>query len=113
MQIKSLMEMFEGGMLEHKVMEKSGCLNYATTSWDPLNSGVFKRHMSYRFSRHVSIFGGEVTCTQQKSPLANDEGWIINEIMSLHDVPFDDHFRVCRNQLLLDIIVIFKISFDS
>ncbi|XP_031261427.1 C2 and GRAM domain-containing protein At5g50170 isoform X1 [Pistacia vera] len=94
MNIKALMEMFDGGMLEHKVMEKSGCLNYTNTSWEPLNSGVSERHVSYRFSRHVSIFGGEVTCRQRKSPLANDEGWLVNEIMSLHDVPFDDHFRV-------------------
>ncbi|XP_006476881.2 C2 and GRAM domain-containing protein At5g50170 isoform X3 [Citrus sinensis] len=92
--VKALMEMFDGGKLEHQVMEKSGCHNYITTPWDPVKPGVCERHLSYRFNRHVSIFGGEVTCTQQKSPLASGEGWIVNEGMSLHDVPFDDHFRV-------------------
>lgn len=92
--VQGLMEMFDGGKLEHKVMEKSGCHNYITTPWDPVKPGVCERHLSYRFNRHVSIFGGEVTCTQQKSPLASGEGWIVNEVMSLHDVPFDDHFRV-------------------
>ncbi|KDO69491.1 hypothetical protein CISIN_1g001703mg [Citrus sinensis] len=92
--VKALMEMFDGGKLEHQVMEKSGCHNYVTTPWDLVKPGVCERHLSYRFNRHVSIFGGEVTCTQQKSPLASGEGWIVNEVMSLHDVPFDDHFRV-------------------
>ncbi|XP_021292585.1 C2 and GRAM domain-containing protein At5g50170 isoform X2 [Herrania umbratica] len=92
--ITSLMEIFDGGNLEHKIMEKSGCINYATTIWEPVKPGVSERRIFYKFNRHVSIFGGEVTCTQQKSPIANDEGWILNEVMVLHDVPFGDHFRV-------------------
>ncbi|XVE56343.1 hypothetical protein DITRI_Ditri04bG0001700 [Diplodiscus trichospermus] len=92
--ITSLMEIFDGGKLEHKIMEKSGCLNYATTRWEPVKPGVSERQVSYKFNRHVSIFGGEVTCKQQKSPIANDEGWILNELMMLHNVPFSDHFRV-------------------
>ena len=90
-----MMEMFDGGKLEHKVMEKSGCLNFATTSWEPFkDENVLERCLSYKFNRHVSVFGGEATCTQQKSPLADDQGWILNEVMALHDVPFSDHFRV-------------------
>ncbi|EEF51927.1 conserved hypothetical protein [Ricinus communis] len=92
--IKSLMEIFGGGKMEHKIMEKSGCLNYATTAWESVKSGVFERHVSYKFNRHVSIFGGEVSCTQQKSPIENDGGWIVNEVMVLQSVPFGDHFRV-------------------
>lgn len=95
MQTKSLMEMFNGGKLEHKIMGKSGCLNYATTGWEPIKPDVFERCLSYRFNRNVSIFGGEVTCRQQKSPIANGQGWIIDEVMALHGVPFGDHFRVC------------------
>lgn len=91
------MEMFEGRKLEYKIMEKSGCLDYATSLWEPVSPGVFARHQSYRFSSHVSIFGGEVSCTQEKTPLANEEGWIVNEVMTLHDIPFSDHFRVSTN----------------
>lgn len=91
--INALMKMFDGGELEHKVMGKSGCLNYATTTWEPVKPDVYERSISYKFNRHVSIFGGEVTCTQQKTPIAN-EGWIVNEVMALHNVPFGDHFRV-------------------
>ncbi|KAL3642319.1 hypothetical protein CASFOL_013134 [Castilleja foliolosa] len=91
---KSLMKMFDGGELEHKVMSKSGCLNYATTVWENVTSDVQERRVSYKFSRRISIFGGEVTCTQQKSPLPNSVGWVVNESMTLHNVPFGDHFRV-------------------
>ncbi|KAK4438558.1 C2 and GRAM domain-containing protein [Sesamum alatum] len=65
MNLKSLMKMFDGGELEHRVMSKSGCLNYVTTTWEP-----------------------------QRSPLPNDGGWVVTEIMTLHDVPFSDHFRL-------------------
>lgn len=94
--INSLMEMFDGGKLEHQVMEKSGCLNYTATAWEPFKDDVLERRLSYRFNRHVSVFGGEVTCTQQKSPINADhgQGWIVNEVMALHGVPFSDHFRV-------------------
>ncbi|XP_022886156.1 C2 and GRAM domain-containing protein At5g50170 isoform X2 [Olea europaea var. sylvestris] len=92
--IKSLMRIFDGGELEHKVMSKSGCLNYVTTAWESVASDVYERRISYRFSRRISTFGGEVSCTQQKSPIPNDGGWVVHEIMALHDVPFADHFRV-------------------
>ncbi|XP_062169870.1 C2 and GRAM domain-containing protein At5g50170 [Alnus glutinosa] len=92
--IKSLMKMFDGGKLEHKTMEKSGCLNYATTTWEPLKPDVFERRLSYKFNRHVSAFGGEVTCTQQKLPIPESKGWTVNEVMTLHGVPFGDHFHV-------------------
>lgn len=90
------MEIF-GGKLEHKIMAKCGCLNYATTPWEPFKPDILERHLSYKFNRHISVFGGEVTCTQQKIPIANGEGWILNEVMALHGVPFCEHFRVCTS----------------
>lgn len=98
-QIKPLMEMFDGGKLEHKIMGKSGCLNYTTTTWEPVKPDVYERRLSYKFNRHVSSFGGDVTCTQQKFPIAKNEGWIVNEVMALHGVPFGDHFRVCDKNM--------------
>lgn len=91
--ITSLMEIFGGGTLEHKVMEKSGCLNYTTTSWETVNPNLHERRVSYKFNRQVSIFGEEVTCTQQKSPLPN-KGWTINEALTLHNIPFGDFYYV-------------------
>lgn len=99
LQIESLMKMFDGGKLEHKIMEKSGCLNYATTTWEPVKPDVFERRLSYKFHRHVSAFGGEVTCTQQKLPIPDSKGWTVNEVMTLHGVPFGDHFHVGDKKL--------------
>lgn len=93
------MEFFEGGKLEHRVMEKSGCLNYTTTSWEFVKPDIVQRHISYQFDHSISIFEGKVTCIQQKLPMAagnGEEEWVLNEVMSLHDVPFGDCFRVCN-----------------
>lgn len=95
-QIKSLMKMFDGGDLEHEVMNKAGCLNYLTTAWENVAPDTQERRVCYKFSRRISILGGEVTCTQRKSPLPDHNGWEINEIMTLHDVPFSNHFQVIQ-----------------
>ncbi|KAM7275371.1 hypothetical protein ACFE04_017237 [Oxalis oulophora] len=92
--IESLMQLFDGGEMEHRIMAKSGCHDYTTSPWEPINLDVFERRVSYRFSRRVLIFGGEVVCVQQKLPNKNSMGWIVNETMSLSNVPFGDHFRI-------------------
>lgn len=92
------MDFFEGGKLEHKVMEKSGCLNYTTTPWEFVKPGTLERRISYQFNHDISIFEGKVTCIQQKIPIADsdEDEWVLNEVMRLHDVPFDNCFRVCN-----------------
>lgn len=92
--MKSVMEMFDGGVLDYKVMEKLGCLDYETTSWEAVSPDVLERHLSYKHNHLVSVFGGYVTSTQQKTPLSDSRGWILDEVMILHDIPFGDHFRV-------------------
>ncbi|XP_028100497.1 C2 and GRAM domain-containing protein At5g50170 [Camellia sinensis] len=92
--MKLLMEMFDGGNLEHIVMGKTGCLSYVATTWEPVKTDLYERCLCYKFNRQFSIFGGEVTCTQQKFPISNGKGWIVNEVMALHHIPFSDHFRV-------------------
>ncbi|CAH2070593.1 unnamed protein product [Thlaspi arvense] len=92
--VELVMKIFDGGEMERKIMEKSGCLSYASTTWESKKSGINERRLSYKYNHYVSVFGGGVTCSQQKSPAPNDEGWILNEIVALHDVPFGDHFRV-------------------
>ncbi|KAJ9163797.1 hypothetical protein P3X46_023428 [Hevea brasiliensis] len=51
--------------ISHKIMERSGCLNYTTTNWECVKPGIFERRLSYRFNCHVSIFGGEVNFKYQ------------------------------------------------
>ncbi|RDX79863.1 C2 and GRAM domain-containing protein, partial [Mucuna pruriens] len=92
--MRSVMEIFDGGNLEHKIMQRTGCMNYETTSWELVKPDVFERRVSYQFNRHVSAFGGEVTCTQQKFTNANTGGWTVIEVMALNGVPFANHFHI-------------------
>ncbi|GAB2269772.1 hypothetical protein Dimus_004694 [Dionaea muscipula] len=93
--IKCVMKLFNGGNLEHKVMEQSGCLNYRTTKWEELKPGVYERQLSFKFRHHASIFGGdEVHCTQRKTLRVDGRGWIVNQVTALHGIPFGDHFHV-------------------
>ncbi|KAK1318607.1 C2 and GRAM domain-containing protein [Acorus calamus] len=89
-----LTRIFDGGNLEQKIMAKAGCFNYTTSPWELVKSDVYERHVRYKFSRHVSIFGGGVTSTQQKTSRPDGDGWVIDEVMTLHEIPFSDHFRV-------------------
>nr|XP_043608416.1 C2 and GRAM domain-containing protein At5g50170 [Erigeron canadensis] len=94
--VESVMEIFKGGKLEHKVMQKLSCLNYNTTNWEPVPDrlDVLERHLFYKFNKRVSSFGGDVTCAQKMSAATDGKGWIVTESMSLHDVPFGDHYYV-------------------
>ncbi|XVF26243.1 hypothetical protein REPUB_Repub13aG0282200 [Reevesia pubescens] len=88
------MELFSGGELEHKAMERAGCLNYSCSPWDSERADVYERQIYYRFDKRVSRYRGEVTSTQQKSPLSDKNGWLIEEVMTLHGVPLGDYFNL-------------------
>lgn len=88
------MGVFDGGPLETRTMSKVGCLDYTATPWEQTKPGVLERHASYKFNRYMSIFGGEVVSTQLKSPSEDGAGWMVHDVMTLHNVPFGDYFRV-------------------
>lgn len=92
--INSLMEIFEGGDLERRVMEKVGCVDYSITPWEPVRSDAFQRQINYKFDKNLSRYGGEATSTQQKSMLADRKGWLIEEVMSLQGVLLGDFFNL-------------------
>lgn len=92
--VESLMELYDGGRLDKEIMEKSGCLNYRTTAWEIYKQKLYQRQIWYKFNRNVSGFGVEITSIQQKSKLDNGNGWIIDEVLTLHGVPFGDHFQL-------------------
>uniref|UniRef100_A0ACD5URJ4 Uncharacterized protein n=1 Tax=Avena sativa TaxID=4498 RepID=A0ACD5URJ4_AVESA len=89
-----LMGVFDGGPLETRTMSRVGCLEYTATPWEETKPGVLERHASYKFNRYMSIFGGEVASTQLKSPSEDGDGWTVYDVMTLHNVPFGDYFRV-------------------
>ncbi|XVF75146.1 hypothetical protein PTKIN_Ptkin13bG0164000 [Pterospermum kingtungense] len=90
----SFMELFSGGELDHKAMEKAGCLNYSCSPWESERADVYERQIYFRFDKHVSRYRGEVTSTQQKSRLSDKNGWLIEEVMTLHGVPLGDYFNL-------------------
>lgn len=92
--MNSLMEIFDGGNVEQKIMEKVGFLNYYTTPWVEVKPDKYERHVSYRFGHFVFIFGGKVTCAKQKSRTIDASGMAIDEVVILNDAPFEDYFRV-------------------
>ncbi|KAG1363774.1 C2 and GRAM domain-containing protein [Cocos nucifera] len=92
--LNSLMEVFGGTSLEQRVMEKVGCVNYSITAWEPVKPDVYQRQVYYKFDKSLSRYGGEVTSTQQKSPLPDRNGWIIEEVMTLQGVLLGDYFNL-------------------
>lgn len=93
------MELFSGGELDRRVMEKSGCLNYSYTPWVSENNDISERAVYYKFEKHISSYRGEVTSTQQKSPLLDGKGWLVEEVLNLHGVPLGDYFSVSEPNL--------------
>ncbi|KAE9467453.1 hypothetical protein C3L33_00619, partial [Rhododendron williamsianum] len=90
-QMKLLLEMFEAGDLEYKVMGNFCCQGYVTMAWEHVKPDVFERCICYKINRQFSIFVGEVTCAQLKIPLPNGKGWIVNDVlglMALHYIMF-------------------------
>lgn len=89
-----LIELFGGGELDRRVMEKVGCLNYSYTPWESEKGDVYERQIYYRFDKHISRYRGEVTSFQQRSPLSDKNGCLIEEVMTLHGVPLGDYFNL-------------------
>lgn len=89
-----LMELFEGGSLEQKIMEKIGYVNYSVLPWESVRSDVHQRQVNYKFDKSISRHGGEVTITQQRSPLHDKNGWVISEVMTLQGVLLGDYYTL-------------------
>ncbi|KAL6628972.1 hypothetical protein ACP70R_028737 [Stipagrostis hirtigluma subsp. patula] len=92
--VSDLLEMFSGGSLERKVMEKAGCVEYTPTEWEPVNRNIHQRRINFRFDKSSSRYGGEATTTQQKYNLQNQDGWVIEEVMTLQGVLNEDYSSI-------------------
>lgn len=88
------MELFGGNDIDRKVMERVGCLNYSYSPWESEKPDVYQRQLYYKFDKRISRYRGEVTSTQQKSRLSERNGWVIEEVMTLHGVPLGDYFNL-------------------
>jgi hypothetical protein len=53
---------------------------------------------------------GEVMSTQQKSPLPDKNGWLVEEVMTLEGIPVGEYFNVSDNFMAYTISFIMYIS---
>jgi len=88
------MGIFEGGPLECRVMEKVGCMDYSVTAWEPVRADIYQRQVHYKFDKKSARHGGEAMSTQQKSPLPNKNGWLVEEVMTLEGIPVGECFNL-------------------
>ncbi|OVA19744.1 C2 calcium-dependent membrane targeting [Macleaya cordata] len=87
-------ELFGGGRLDRKVMETVGCVDYSHTQWELVKSDVYQRQVCFKLDKNVSRYKGEVTSSQQRSPLSDRNGWVVEEAMALQGVPLGDYFTL-------------------
>ncbi|KAF9589734.1 hypothetical protein IFM89_028643 [Coptis chinensis] len=92
--MKFFMDLFGGGYLDSKVMEKVGYLDYTHTSWESVKPDVYQRQIYYKFDKHISHYRGEATSTQQISPFYEGKGWLIEEVLNIQGIPQSDHFTI-------------------
>ncbi|KAL8461719.1 hypothetical protein ACS0TY_032995 [Phlomoides rotata] len=88
------MELFRGSEIDRRVMERAGCLNYSHSPWESEKPDVHQRQLYYKFDKRISRYRGEVTSTQQRSRLSGKNGWLIEEVLTLHGVPLGDYFTL-------------------
>lgn len=92
------MEVFGGGELERKAMDRAGYLNYSFSPWESVSEekggNIYERETYYRFDRRIPRYSGEATSNQQKQALPDRNGWLIEEVMTLHGVPLGDYFNL-------------------
>lgn len=81
---------------DRHVNEKLGLSTYESSPWEVVDGmiGIQRRHLSYRLNRLITQFGSKISSIQQKTLSTDSKKLIINEILTLHDVPFGEHFQV-------------------
>jgi hypothetical protein len=109
LQAESVLSVFQNKDLNERVHEKLGLIDYTSTGWESVEQkpGVQRRQESYTLNRQISQFGSKVSCIQQITVTSEDaKKIVIDDMLTLHDVPFGDHFQV----ISLMIVDISKIS---
>lgn len=84
--------------MDRAISEKLGLSDYESSPWEIVDKKaqleIRRRHRSYKLNRLITQFGSKISCVQQKSLSVNSKKLVINEILTLHDVPFGDHFQI-------------------
>lgn len=97
LQVESVHAIVVDDQKDRHVSEKLGLSKYESSPWEVVDGkiGIQRRHRSYRLNRLITQFGSTISSIQQKTVSTDSKKLIINEILTLHDVPFGEHFQVC------------------
>ena len=97
-----MLQIFEES-LDESIAEKVGWLSYCSMPWESTSNDVQQRHVNFKLSNQISLFGTKVTSIQQKTVKlkGNGHALTIDEDWSLHDVPYGENFQVSLCSLLL------------
>ncbi|KAI5059333.1 hypothetical protein GOP47_0025652 [Adiantum capillus-veneris] len=102
--VSSLVLIYEREKLDEKIAEKTGHLNYFPTPWESMaDDNVQQRRATFKLSNQISLFGTNVTCIQQKTKQADGHAVFLDEVLTLHDVPFGDNFQIQVRKEMVDI----------
>eukprot|EP00249_Psilotum_nudum_P022501 c28540_g1_i1 orf=517-3660(+) len=110
--VESMSLMYERDHLDEKIAEKLGCMNYTTSPWVPVGDkdGVQQRQINYNLNPQVCHFGSNVTCIQQRSLQEVAPTYVIDEVLTFHDVPYADHFQIQVRKEMQDISLLPPLS---
>jgi hypothetical protein len=103
LQAESVLSVFKNKDLDERVHEKLGLIDYKSTGWENVDQkpGVQRRQESYTLNRQISQFGSKVSCIQQITVTSEDaKKIVIDDMLTLHDVPFGDHFQVISSMIV-------------
>ena len=91
-----MMELFDGGPLENKIMGKVGCEEYTASPWstDQSNKGVSQREVQFKFDKRIPNYRGEIRSIHRRYPLPDRNGWVVEEAMKIHGVSLGDYINV-------------------
>ncbi|KAL3687800.1 hypothetical protein R1sor_014109 [Riccia sorocarpa] len=94
--VKQFHYLLEKGELHKHVMQLFGVTNYKSSHWEMVGDDpeVKRRQVSYTLNRQQCRFGSAVTSIQQKTLSDDSHKALLEEVLTLHDVPFGDHFQV-------------------
>lgn len=102
--ISSMTMIYEKEKLDEKIAEKAGWLNYDATPWECVGGdAVQQRRVTFKLSNQISLFETNVTCVQQKTKQADEHALFVDELLTLHDVPFGDNFQIRVRKEMVDI----------
>lgn len=91
-----MMELFDGGPLENKIMGKVGCEEYTASPWstDQSNKSVSQREVLFKFDKRIPNYRGEIRSIHRRYPLPDRNGWVVEEAMKIHGVSLGDYINI-------------------